>query len=51
MKYSYTYNYTSNFIYITLTSINLSPSLFNSISLCLINIKNNLALSGSAPYS
>ena len=49
----YLYNITLTiicvFIYITLTSINLLPSLINSISLRLINIRNNLALSGSVP--
>ena len=45
----YTYNYIC--IYITLTSINLFPSLIISISLRLINIRNNLAFSGLAPYS
>ena len=38
-------------IYITLTSINLFPSLIGSLSLRLINNENNLALSRSAPYS
>ena len=40
----------SNF-YITLTSINLFPSLINSTSHRLINITYNLALAGSALYS
>ena len=38
-------------VYITLTSINLFPSLLNSVSLRLINIINNLAVSGFVPYS
>ena len=43
--------YTIMNIYITLTSINLFPSLNNSISPRLTNIKNNLVLSGSVRYS
>ena len=38
-------------IYNTLTSINLFPSLINSISLRLINITNILALPEAVPYS
>ena len=53
--YVYLYNsiltIISVFIYITLISINLLPSDIKSISLRLINIRKNLAFSGSAPYS
>ena len=37
--------------YITFTSMSFKPSEINSISHRLIIIKNNLALSGLAPYS
>ena len=56
INYFYTYNY--NYvrysymnIYITLPSMSLLPSEINSISLRLINMTYNLALSGSALYS
>ena len=44
-------DYTISKVYITLTSINLFSSPINSFLLRIINIENNLALSGSVPYS
>ena len=46
-----TSEYTILIIYISLTSISLVSLLINSISLHLIKIRNNLALSGSTPHS